>query len=310
MATNGWERLGEALAGVSPAREAEIRQRTIDALARTDYNLARSRGAVQEQVKRESLGDTFAQIMADNPNARAYADAQLAGVNLNELTNATGNIQEQGFRGSAVDAAAAGNWGGANAQLMGVANGPVALPTVQGGMLISNRLLPGGGEVEATDVGQSQIARNLAQGQAALIRANRAPAARGGGGGGRAAAAPKLSELDKIRLTAAMKDLEPMIRAAQAEVIGARPGSERELAAQARLQQLQQQRDQIISTFGPKPDFGNVMQGSSSVSAPGGAIPSAPAATAPAGTPRPGQVIDGYRFKGGDPSKQANWERV
>lgn len=30
----------------------------------------------------------------------------------------------------------------------------------------------------------------------------------------------------------------------------------------------------------------------------------------PAGAPKPGTVEDGYRFKGGDPSKQENWEPV
>ena len=355
MAQNGWERLGAALAGASPARQAEIRQQTIDALARTDYNLARSRGAVQEQVKRESLGDTFAQIMADNPNARAYADAQLAGVNLNELTNATGNIQEQGFRGSAVDAAAAGNWGGANAQLMGVANGPVALPTVQGNMLISNRLVPGGGEVATTQIGDSMISKNLAQGQAALIRANRAPASRSGG----PAAAPKLSEIDKIRLKAAMDDLTPLMTAARNEIISnqgaSSPAAQRRLAAaQARLEQLQQQREQILNTFGggigtpPTPTtWTSSMTGQTRPLREGftpelmdtlvavnrnraaeglppltgqqalelrktGQIfePATTAPAAPQGAPRPGTVMGGYRFKGGDPGDKANWERI
>lgn len=30
--------------------------------------------------------------------------------------------------------------------------------------------------------------------------------------------------------------------------------------------------------------------------------------SAPSGTPQPGQIVDGFRFKGGDPSVQANWE--
>lgn len=249
MAQNGWERLGAALAGASPARREEIRQKTINALAQTDYNLARSRGAVQEQVARESLGETFARIMPDVSAARDYADASIAGVNLNELTNAAGNIQNQGFRSRAVDAATAGNWGGANAQMLGVASGPVALPTVQGNMLLSNRLLPGGGEVSTTPVGESMISENLAQGQAALIRANRPPASGGGSG------AQKLSEIDKIRLKAAMDDLTPMMTAARNEIISnqgaSSPAAQRRLAeAQARLKQLQQARDEIINTYG------------------------------------------------------------
>jgi ribosome maturation protein Sdo1 len=26
--------------------------------------------------------------------------------------------------------------------------------------------------------------------------------------------------------------------------------------------------------------------------------------------PRPGQIVNGYRFKGGDPKKQSSWEKV
>lgn len=355
MAQNGWERLGAALAGTSPARREEIRQQTINALAQTDYNLARSRKAVQEQVQRESLGDTFAQIMADEPNARAYANARLAGVNLNELTNATGNMQEQRFRGSAVDAAAGGDWGAANAQMLGVANGPVALPTVQGNMLISNRLVPGGGEVSTTPIGDSMVSRNLAQGQAALIRANRAPAARGGGGG-----EPRMSELDKVRLKAAMDDLAPMIAAARNEVIqnqgATSPNAQRRAAeAQARLTQLQQQRDEIINTFGGGPTAppapttwtstttgetralqpgysANLMEQLTAINrdrfsrgepaltgeqaaelrTTGSVRAPAPGQQqgAPQGAPKPGTVMQGYRFKGGDPGDRNNWERV
>lgn len=43
----------------------------------------------------------------------------------------------------------------------------------------------------------------------------------------------------------------------------------------------------------------------------GGVVPAAPQATQAApGAPQPGTVEGGYRFKGGDPSKPENWERV
>jgi len=33
-------------------------------------------------------------------------------------------------------------------------------------------------------------------------------------------------------------------------------------------------------------------------------------AAQPQGAPTAGQVVSGYRFKGGDPSNQKNWEKV
>lgn len=43
---------------------------------------------------------------------------------------------------------------------------------------------------------------------------------------------------------------------------------------------------------------------------PQGPPPAAPAAAAPDRAPQPGAVMDGYRFKGGDPANPQSWERV
>lgn len=252
MASNGWAKLGAALAGTSESERELIRQKTINALANTDTNVAQARMAVAKARANESLGARLADLGLDNPEA--LADVARSGVNLRNVTGGLGDVQKQRFRQAAVDAATGGNWGGANAQLAGVASGPVALPSVQGGMLISNRLLPGGGDVTVTPVGQGQIDANNARGQAALIRANRPAATRSGGGAG----SGRLSEVNRIRLNSALKDLQPQIQMALNDIKenqGAQggPGVRKLADAQRRLADLQAQREQILETYGEAP---------------------------------------------------------
>lgn len=243
---NGWERLGEALAGTSGARRADIEAKTVNALAQRDTNVARARDALAKSEALASLGTYFANL--DDPEN--LAGVARSGVNINTLYSGVGQQQKNRFRQGAVDAATAGDFGGANAQLFGVASGPVEIPKVSGGMLLSNRLIPGGGDVSVTPVGQSTIRANDARAQASIINANKP---RSSGGGGRSGA-PKLGEIEKMRMTSELKALDPLIQSALDEVARnqgatAGPGVRKLADAEARLADLQKRQQAIFDKY-------------------------------------------------------------
>lgn len=66
--------------------------------------------------------------------------------------------QEYGYHEGAFGAARAGDPNLANANLWGLADAPVAIPTIQGDTLIPNRFIEGGGEIKATPKGEAEIA--------------------------------------------------------------------------------------------------------------------------------------------------------
>ena len=251
---NGWNKLGEALAGIHPARREEIRQQTLQGLARTDSSLAKARMDLEKakHFSQDSLGGYFLDIDSEDPEAvaRAKAGIALSGINYNTLEGGAAKLQEQRFRQAARDAAVEGDHGRANNELWGVAPGPIEIPKVSGNMLLSNRLIPGGGDVTVTPIGQSQIRANDARAQASIINANKPRAA----GGGRSGAAPKLSEIEKMRLQAELKALEPQLQAALDEVARnqgatAGPGVRKLADAQARVEAIQAQQQAIFDKY-------------------------------------------------------------
>ena len=251
---NGWNKLGEALAGIHPARREEIRQQTLQGLARTDSSLAKARMDLEKakHFSQDSLGGYFLDIDSEDPEAvaRAKAGIALSGINYNTLEGGAAKLQEQRFRQAARDAAVEGDHGRANNELWGVASGPVEIPKVSGGMLLSNRLIPGGGDVTVTPVGASTIRANDARAQASIINANK-PRASGGGSSG---AAPKLSEIDKLRLQSELKALEPQLQAALDEVARnqgatAGPGVRKLAEAQARVAEIQAAQQAIFDKY-------------------------------------------------------------
>lgn len=251
---NGWARLGEALAGITPAKRADIEAKTVGALAQRDRSVAQARMEMEKakHFSQDSLGQYFIDIGSDDPvaAARAQAGVALSGVNYNGLQSGLADRQKMGFRQGAVDSATAGDFVGANAQLFGVASGPVDIPKVSGNMLLSNRLIPGGGDVTVTPIGQSQIRANDARAQASIINANKPRAA----GGGRSGAAPKMSEIEKMRLQAELKALEPQLQAALDEVARnqgatAGPGVRKLADAQARVEAIQAQQQAIFDKY-------------------------------------------------------------
>lgn len=236
---SGWAKLGEALAGTSDARRADIEAKTINALAGRDAAVARAQLGMSKARSDAGLGQSFRNLGIENPDD--HANIARSGVNYNGLTAGMANRAKAAYRQAAVEAARAGNWAGANAELTGVANGPIALPSVQGGMLLGNRLVPGGGNVSVTPVGQAQIGADNARGQAALIRANRPPASRGSGGG--SSGAPKLTERQKGQLAdikaqkkIAMGVLEATAGAANPASVASRTQAEQALAELNRLE--------------------------------------------------------------------------
>ena len=242
---NGWARLGEALAGVTPAKRADIEARTMGQLAQRDRSVAQARDAMAKSEALASLGSYFADL--DDPEN--LAGIARSGVNINTLYGGVGKRQEQGFRQAAVDAALGGDFGASNANLMGVARGPVEIPKVSGNMLLSNRLIPGGGDVTVTPIGQSVIDRNAAQGQAAMVRANR-PAASGGGRAG----APKLSAVDSARMKAELRIIDAQIDPVLNDIstyagATAGPGARKLADAEARLAELQRQQQAIFDKY-------------------------------------------------------------
>ena len=250
---NGWNKLGEALAGIHPARREEIRQQTLQGLARTDSSLANARMDLEKakHFSQDSLGGYFLDIDSEDPEAvaRAKAGIALSGINYNTLEGGAAKLQEQRFRQAARDAAVEGDHGRANNELWGVASGPVEIPKVSGNMLLSNRLIPGGGDVSVTPIGQSVIDRNAAQGQAAMVRANR-PAASGGGRAG----APKLSAVDSARMKAELRIIDAQIDPVLNDIstyagATAGPGARKLADAEARLAELQRQQQAIFDKY-------------------------------------------------------------
>ena len=247
MAGNGWAKLGAALAGVSDADRADIRAKTINALAATDYNVERAKGAIMKQRELERLGDTFGGM--DIANAPDVANAVRAGVNLNQVYGGLEKQQKMGFRQQAVDAP---DWDTANRAALGFGSGPVKLANVQGNTLINNAYQTGGGGVSATPLGESMIAENAAQaalantrGQAALITANRP---RAGGG----SAAPKLDPVSKREFESADKLLNEREKALRAQTVGASTSPAavaRRQAIDAELQAIQADRQALYGKF-------------------------------------------------------------
>ncbi|WP_312237303.1 hypothetical protein [Stenotrophomonas sp.] len=202
----GWASVGQALAGFSGAGREDAYNRGMAKAAQLDQlvqtaRFSREKAMEAEDARKGRGGFAPAAIAAGIPEAQAglLSSAFAAGYDPTKLSGYLGATQEQGFRGGAVERALAGDFGGGNAYLMGVANGPVELASVQGQNLINNRLLEGGGGISTTEQGRAGMAADAARAAASYASANssNASAARTrqamsldradtmGGGGGR-----------------------------------------------------------------------------------------------------------------------------
>lgn len=120
---------------------------------------ASKRNTLQAQM---GLGAALEGLGAPAELAKVFA----AGHDPTKLSRYMGDMQEQGFRGNAVERALAGDWDGGNANLMGVANGPQQLAKIEGQNLLGNVFLQGGGGVSTTEQGRASMAADAARARA------------------------------------------------------------------------------------------------------------------------------------------------
>lgn len=156
----GWDELGRVLAGGVNTEAAYQRGQT--RAAQLEGLIAQARIKKSEADARANLPGALTKLDAPADLATLFA----AGIDPRQLSGYTGDVQGQGFRGDAASRALAGDWGGANAALMGVASGPQALAAVQGQNLLGNVFLEGGGGISTTEQGRAGIAADAARARA------------------------------------------------------------------------------------------------------------------------------------------------
>lgn len=257
---NGWDRLGESLAGLSDEKRADIQNKTMAQLAARDSAMANAWTKMDEARYRGGVEDDYAALAdaaaTDEDRARAIARVQRGGFNPNTGAGALGKLFEQSVRRQAQEAALAGDMGAANANLFGIASGPQELAKIQGDTVIGNRFVPGGDIRGPTEIGEARIGRLGTQMGADRALAAQRMQPRSSGGGGRAPAAQKLSEIDKMRLTTALKPLQASLLTAQAdlaEVQGstrAPPGEV--MRAEQRVADLESRIGDLFAQYQPK----------------------------------------------------------
>lgn len=156
----GWDELGRVLGGGLNTEAAYQRGQT--RAAQLEGLIAQARIKKSEADARANLPGALTKLDAPADLATLFA----AGIDPRQLSGYTGDVQEQGFRGDAASRALAGDWGGANAALMGIANGPQQLAKIEGQNLLSNVFLEGGGDVSTTEQGRSGMAADAARARA------------------------------------------------------------------------------------------------------------------------------------------------
>jgi hypothetical protein len=157
---------GDAIEARARTREEQRILAAANQRALLDDRILRAQGRAQELKAR----DAYAELVPDElqratvmggygPGHSAYQQARLREFEL---------ARHQG----AFDAARAGDPNLANANVWGITGTPQAIATVQGDMLIPNRLIAGGGDVKTTPKGEAAI--NAKNAQAKNYQANAA----------------------------------------------------------------------------------------------------------------------------------------
>ncbi len=136
---------------------------------------ARSKAVLANQINEQRAlvsPDLVSGVLGGDDTARATLGSIALLANERFDAGQLNDVLGAAARSSARDAALGGNWEGANANLMAVANGPQELGAVQGQNLLQNRFKEGGGGISTTEQGRAGIAADAARAAASYASAN------------------------------------------------------------------------------------------------------------------------------------------
>lgn len=170
---NGWRALGEMVSGrigTPGVYEDALRGQydTERALqqARRERSLAMIDGVRAEQY--QGIPTMGADLGISDAEARLLA---AGGGNAQQMLGGLGAARQQGFRQAAAESAALGDVQGANAQLFGVANGPVQVTGISDGVAYNRLAAPGEADLTVTPLGEATIRQRDASANASHARA-------------------------------------------------------------------------------------------------------------------------------------------
>lgn len=130
---------------------------------------ARSKAILANQINEQRAlvnPDLVSGVLGGDEGARATLGSISLLANDNFDAGQLSDVLGAASRSGARDAALGGDWAGANANLMAVANGPQELAAVQGQNLLNNRFLPGAGGISTTEQGSAGMAADAARARA------------------------------------------------------------------------------------------------------------------------------------------------
>jgi hypothetical protein len=233
MAVN-WGPVGAQLAQMQQGH-GDVTERRLGELAALDLKLQKAMGRRDIGTQLTGAGYSPEEAALGAALIQGEAGTQFAG-----MERGLSSQQQRGFRQGAVDAYGTGGAEAANQYRAGLGTQMIDATKITQGQAYNPTVAPTSQDIVITDIGQSVIGKNQALGDAATIRANRPPASRASG---RSTAAPKLSEIDKLRLKSAMAGIE-----AEEEVVLDKIANGDE-SAKVRLAELQAAKEEVFTRF-------------------------------------------------------------
>lgn len=316
MPNRGWAALGDMLSG--NIGTPGLYEDTLRGRYDSEHALQRARRERSLAMIDGVRADNFQRIpgMAGELGLSGAEAALLAagGGSAQQLTGGLGNLRRQGFQQAAAEAAALGDVQGANAQLFGVANRPVQVTGITDGVAYNRLAAPGEADITVTPLGESTIRQRDASAAASHARAH--------------------ATRQRLGLAQEQFDLQRSGQWNPSGNVAPSGGGKRSDPNEAALKRAfevpsgefggvefdQDRYMDFLRWREQNPQFadGNHALAQYQLAATGGGLepifvdPSMPGQPRPPsrGAPRPGEVVDGYRFKGGDPGNRDNWERI